>query len=164
MEKSRLCESCSIVPNALLEVLLVGAEGGDLYDLPVREVEVHDPEALADGPAVPEKVLNLARACAGGDVEVLGTAAQKHVAHGTAHDICLVPGVPQPSYGPQTVTVYLAVVYVVLLGGIDLGDNTPCSLVICLVSRKHRLVPIKKKAQRNISASCASRCRADSNR
>src|SRR3546814_10464172 len=61
----------------------LGAEGGDLDDL-AAEHHVRQAETAADQAAVAEQVLDLFRRGAGGDVEVLGMAADHRVAHGAA--------------------------------------------------------------------------------
>src|SRR3546814_6539307 len=72
----------------------LGAEGGDLDDL-AAEHHVRQAETAADQAAVAEQVLDLFRRGAGGDVEVLGMAADHQVAHGAADQEGLVAAFAQ---------------------------------------------------------------------
>ena len=72
----------------LLAVLVLGlpAEGGHLDDL-AAEVDVGEAEAAADETAVAEQAPHLLGTGVGGDIEVLGVAAQQQVAHAAAHQV-----------------------------------------------------------------------------
>jgi len=71
--------------------ILPGTEGRDLDDL-AAELHVRKAEAAADQPAVAKRLTHLLRAGVGGDVEVLGFAAQKQIAYPTADQVCFEPG------------------------------------------------------------------------
>lgn len=73
---------------------MVGAEGRDLDDLSTK-VDVHQLEAPADDPRIAEFGTHLFRRGAGGDVEILGSDIEQHVAHATANQVGLVAGVLQ---------------------------------------------------------------------
>ena len=64
----------------------VGAEGGDFDDL-AAEVDVGEPEAASDEPAVGEDLLELLGGGVGGDVEVLGDEPEEQVAHAAAREV-----------------------------------------------------------------------------
>ena len=72
-----------------------GPEGGDLDDLRA-EVDVGQAEATADQAAVSEQLLDRFRPGIGGDIEILGLAAQREIAHTASHEVCLVAGALQP--------------------------------------------------------------------
>ena len=136
MVKSRRRASCSAVPKTLSWVMRrsvfgvprprpppprrlrpsatpalqlggVGAEGGDLDDLPALEVDVREPEPAADEPAVAEDGAHLARVGAGGDVEVLGRAPQQQVADAAADEVSLVSVRVQPEDDLERVGIEL---------------------------------------------------------
>src|SRR5690606_34299840 len=71
------------------------AERGYLDDL-AAETHVYQPEAPADQPAVAEQGLDFLRQRVGGDVEVLGFAAEQQVAHAAADQVGLVARAVQP--------------------------------------------------------------------
>ncbi len=70
-------------------------EGRDLDDL-VAEAYVREMKAPADQAAVAKQLLHLVRMRVGGDVEVLRMQAEQQVAHGAAHEKCLVASLFQP--------------------------------------------------------------------
>ena len=61
-------------------------EGGDLDGL-VAELDVREPEAPADDPAVPEELLDLIRVRRRADVEVFRPPTQQQVADASANEI-----------------------------------------------------------------------------
>jgi len=75
-------------------VVDVGAEGGHLDDL-APEHHMRQPEAATDQPAVAELLAHLFGRGVGGDVEVLGMAADQQVTHCAADQIGLETGIPQ---------------------------------------------------------------------
>ena len=87
-------------------VAAVGAEGGDLDDLAPID-HVRQPEPAADQAAVAEQRLDLLRRGVGGDVEVLGFAADQQVAHRAAHQVGAEPGFAQAIQHPQCVGTHL---------------------------------------------------------
>ena len=54
------------------------------------EHDVHNLKAPANYPGTAKQPLGLFRACVGGHVKVFGAHAQQQIAHGTAHNECLV--------------------------------------------------------------------------
>jgi hypothetical protein len=86
-----------VVREVLQFVERVGAEGGDLDDLPAAEEDVREPEAPPDQPRVAEDLLHLVRVRAGRDVEVLRADTEQEVADAAAHEVRLVTGAPQPA-------------------------------------------------------------------
>ncbi len=68
-------------------------EGRDLDDLGA-ELDVGEPEAAADDPAVPEQLLDLVRMRRRADVEVLGPAPEQEVAHAAADQVGDVLALP----------------------------------------------------------------------
>src|SRR5690606_18036322 len=79
----------------------VGAEGGDLDELPAGKVDVRQTEAPTDEAAVAEDVANLFRVGAGGDVVVLGRRVAQQVAHAAADEIGDVPVPAQAGHDLQ---------------------------------------------------------------
>ena len=75
--------------------LAAGAQGRHLDDLVAPEEHLHQAETPADGATVAEQLAQLARPGVGGDVEVLGCAAQVQVAHPAADQVALEAGVAQ---------------------------------------------------------------------
>ncbi len=71
------------------------AERRDLDDL-LAEVDVGQPEAAADDPAVAKQAPDLVRVRRRGDVEVLGAGAEQKVAHAAADEVGLVARAGQP--------------------------------------------------------------------
>jgi hypothetical protein len=53
----------------------------------LAELDMRQPEAAADDPAVSKKLLDLIRMCRGADVEVFGPPSQNQIAHAAAHEI-----------------------------------------------------------------------------
>ena len=82
-----------------------GAEGRHLEDLAALEVHVRQPEAPADEPAVAEQAAHLIGRGAGGDVEVLGLAADEQVAHAPAHQVGLVAALLEAQHHAHRVGV-----------------------------------------------------------
>ena len=76
----------------------VGAEGGDLDDLPALVIDVGEAEAAADEPRVAEGRLDLVRVRGGGDVEVLGVHSEEQVANAPADEIGGEVGLLEPSH------------------------------------------------------------------
>ena len=117
--KSRRTASSSAVPKTLSRVMrrspsLAGVlghvgrvlpEGGHLDDLAVAEVDVGQPEAPADEPAVAEDGPHLARVGVGGEVEVLGRGVEQQVADAAAHEVGLVAHGAEPVDDAQRVLV-----------------------------------------------------------
>ena len=68
---------------------LVRPEGGDLDDIVVK-MDVGETEPAADQPAVAEGLLDLVGRRIGRDIEVLGLAAQKQIAHAPAHEVGVI--------------------------------------------------------------------------
>jgi hypothetical protein len=64
----------------------VATERGNLDDL-LSELHVHETEAAADHPAVPEEALDLVGMRRGSDVEVFRAAAQKQIAHTSTDEV-----------------------------------------------------------------------------
>ena len=115
MVKSRRRASSSAVPKTLsrrisrswfslsrarlaglfLRLAGVGAEGGRLDDLRAEE-DVRQAEAAADDAAVAKQPPDLVGRGAGGDVEVLGLAAEQQVAHAAADQVGGVIEAAQP--------------------------------------------------------------------
>ena len=73
-------------------VVAVGAEGGDFDDL-AAEHHVCQAEPAADQPAVAEQRLDLFRGGVGGDVEILGMAADQQVADRAADQVGVEPAI-----------------------------------------------------------------------
>jgi hypothetical protein len=88
-------------------VVAVGAERGDLDDL-AAEHDVRESEAAADQAAVAELLAHLLGRRIGGDVEVLGMAADEDVAHRAADEECAEAGFAQPVQHTQRVRADLA--------------------------------------------------------
>ena len=93
--------------DRVLQFAGVGAEGGDLHDLPALEVHVRQAEPPADEAAVPEDTPHLARQRAGRDVEVLGRPARQEISDAAADQVRLVPVLQQPVHHLQRVGVEL---------------------------------------------------------
>ena len=85
----------------------LAAERRDLDHLGA-ELDVREPEAAADDPAVPEQLLDLIRMRRRADVEVLGPAPEQEVANAAADQIGDVVGLPQPVEHFQRVGVDVA--------------------------------------------------------
>ena len=98
-------EQVALLAGVLGEVGGVLPEGGHLDHLAAAEVDVGQPEAPADEPAVAEDGPHLARVGVGGEVEVLGLVVEQQVAHAAAHEVGLVAHVAQPVDDPQRVLV-----------------------------------------------------------
>jgi len=73
----------------------IGAEGGGLDDLAVAEVDVRQPKAPPDEPAVAEDRADLSGVGAGGHVEILRLPAEEKVADAAADQVGLVPEAAQ---------------------------------------------------------------------
>ena len=86
--RARVVNRAPATPSCddLLAWLQLPPERRDLDDL-VAELDVREPEAAADDPAVAEQLLDLIRVGRRADVEVLGTARQEQVAHAAADEI-----------------------------------------------------------------------------
>jgi len=91
----------------------MGAEGGDLDDF-LAKLNVSQPEAAADQPAVAEQLVNLFRAGVGGDVEVLRFAAEQQIPHPAADQTGAIAGLAQPVQDFNRV-------------GADVGPRNVCS-------------------------------------
>ena len=141
-----LYRSIEIVP-AILEVLLIGAERRDLYDLAAEE-EMDDAEAPSDDPSIPEEALDLARRKRCRDVEVLRPAPQEHIADGSAYDVRLASRLLYLPYRPEGILVYLAVRDRVLLLRVDLGNRNAPTLSVILIAYEHSATLVEMEASR----------------
>ena len=83
------------------------AERGDLDDL-LPELDVREPEAAADDPAVAEELLDLIGMRRRADVEILGPAAEQQIAHAAADEVGDVIGLAQPVEDLQGIGVDVA--------------------------------------------------------
>src|SRR5262249_9563599 len=71
-------------------------EKSNFDDLGSLEINVRQPEAAADQPAISENGAHLAWVGGSGHVEVLGLLTKKQIAHATSHQIGLVAVLAQP--------------------------------------------------------------------
>ena len=72
------------------------------------ELDVRQPEAAADDPAVPEQLLDLIRMRRRADVEVLRPAAEQQIADAAADQVGDVVALPQPVEDFQGVRIDVA--------------------------------------------------------
>ncbi|MNZ60378.1 hypothetical protein D3C78_784460 [compost metagenome] len=89
-----LVAGCPVAVFFVFALRVMGAEGGDLDDLPA-ELHMGQLEAAADHPGVAEFGTDLLRGGIGGYVEVLGAQVQQQVADASAHQVGLVAGLLQ---------------------------------------------------------------------
>jgi len=108
----------------------------DLDDLGA-ELDVREPEAAADDPAVPEQLLHLRWMRGRADVEVLGPAAEQQIADAAADEIRDVIGFAQPVEHLEGVGVDVSTRDRVLGPRHDPRDNAHLSL---------RLLPVRADA------------------
>ena len=80
---------------------------------------MHEAKAPPDDERAAEERLHLFRRRVGGEVEVLGRDAEQQVAHGTADDECLEPGLLQLAHDVERGARELAAANRVLLGAVD---------------------------------------------
>ena len=88
-------------------------------------------------PGVAEKLLYLAGICIGDNIEILGLAAYYHVADSTAHNICLVPCVPQAVADIEGVVVNILFAYMMLVLLVELGQLYSFASGVLVVSDYH---------------------------
>ena len=118
------------------------AEGGDLDDLRA-ELDVREPEAPADDPAVAKELLDLVRMRRCPDVEILWAAADEQVANAAADEIGDVVELPQPIENLERV-------------GIDVA---PRDRVLCARDDPrlgHRWALYQKRKQRQLRPLCTN--------
>jgi hypothetical protein len=82
---------------------------------------MHEPEPAPDDPCRPEKPLDCLRVRIGGDVEIVGNAANEQVAHRSPDDIGMKPLLAQSPDHPEGILRNQARVYPVLIRSVDVS-------------------------------------------
>ena len=87
---------------------------------------MREPEAAADQPAIPEQRLDLLRRRVGGDVEILGMAADQQVAYGTTDQVGGKAALAQPVQDAQCIRADVLARDAVAIAGNDAGSAQAC--------------------------------------
>jgi hypothetical protein len=111
-------------------------ECGDLvYSAP--HDNMNQQKTAADDTGIAEKLLYLAWVCVGDNVKILGLAANNHIPDSTAHNVGLVPCVPEPVADKEGVMVNLLFADIMFVLLVELGQLYSFAPGVLVISDYH---------------------------